>query len=1304
VGSGRRGILVAVMALILAVNNGAFAALGFMGVNSPSSSALALVSGPTAAVQSVVPSVTFVDYAQCANGAPPSTSTACPDLWINGILNANNSHYHEGDVTAQRAEVSYPAGAAFTGATMTFKYQSTKGGIHAYDSLATWNYTQTTANKNQDLNAADVVNAPTSTLPMTSDLTAAAHELPAANRVWTMYGGTLTSSSAVTHDCTTSTTQCTGDDYGTVTVTYSVPASTSTRNVQLLFGGHLAVSTGPLGWGAGLGSASVSGGPYHIKWDLADGASIGQRDNQIMASAIIPAPALSITKSGCATVAAGGTCSYSILVNNTGTASASGVVVTDTLPTGLTPTSATWGASATACGISGQTVTCNIGTVAASSSVTVTVNVTAGAAACGTVTNTATLNATGQTQQQSSTTTQIQCASLSITKTTSTSSVALGGAATFTITVTNNANATLTATGVTISDTLPAGFTYASGTSGGTGTRTATTNPTAGQTILAWGTWSLAPGQTATATFTATAPNSCGSYNNNAGYTSTNAGSGSTTSPATVTVTGCAPSLSITKTTSTSSVALGGAATFTITVTNSASATATATGVTISDTLPTGFTFASGTSGGTGTRTATSNPTAGQTTLAWGTWSLAPGQTATATFTATAPSAANSCGTYDNNAGYASTNAGSGSTSSPATVTVTGCTGNLSITKTTSTATVVLGGAATFTITVTNNANATLTATGVTISDTLPSGFTYASTGAAGGTGTRTSTTNPTAGDTDLTFGTWSLAPGQTASVTFTATAPSAADSCGAYNNNASVGSGNDGSASTTSPATVTVVCPDVRVLKTAGQAISAGGTASFTILVTAGGSGDSTQVMLTDDLAAGLTWSKSGTDAGACTITGTLLACNFGTMTNGSSRTVTLTATTSSANCPSITNTALVSAEVDTDVTNDSSTAIQTVNCGAISLTKTADNASVTAGTAIGFIITATNNGAGTATSTTVSDTLPTTAGTSWTIDTLNSDAGCSITTGTLTCTFGDLASKASKHVHVTSPTTLASCGTVTNDAIVRTGNAGNSEASASLTVNCPPAPQVGLLQVTKYNDTNRNGTRDAGEPGLQGFVFTVKSGGVTVATLSSDANGMASAGNMPAGTYTITETQQTGWTSTDPGTSLTKTASVSVGQTTTVLFGNAAVQLPPTSAGTLVVTKYNDLNANKTRDTNEPALSGWMFTVKDASGATVGSVATDANGNAIFSNVAFGTYTVTETLQAGWTSTDPGGATPTKTVTINAANTTVLFGNAQIKLPNTSTAEAPASPSPAMLFLLGVLLLQGLLITLVFRRWRND
>ena len=95
-----------------------------------SSMNLAFLGG---AASAAVPTVSFVDYAQCSNDAPPSTSTACPGSWINGILNSNNSHYAEDQVTPQRAEVSYPAGDAFAGATMTFRYQTKKGGINAYE-------------------------------------------------------------------------------------------------------------------------------------------------------------------------------------------------------------------------------------------------------------------------------------------------------------------------------------------------------------------------------------------------------------------------------------------------------------------------------------------------------------------------------------------------------------------------------------------------------------------------------------------------------------------------------------------------------------------------------------------------------------------------------------------------------------------------------------------------------------------------------------------------------------------------------------------------------------------------------------------------------------------------------------------------------------------------------------------------------------------------------------------------------------------------------------------------------------------
>src|SRR5204863_4843618 len=78
------------------------------------------------------------------------------------------------------------------------------------------------------------------------------------------------------------------------------------------------------------------------------------------------------------------------------------------------------------------------------------------------------------------------------------------------------------------------------------------------------------------------------------------------------------------------------------------------------------------------------------------------------------------------------------------------------------------------------------------------------------------------------------------------------------------------------------------------------------------------------------------------------------------------------------------------------------TVNCGNIGITKTADAPSVSAGDQIGFVITATNTGAGETRGVTVTDTLPIKTGVSWSIDGANSDSGCSISGGVLTCNFG--------------------------------------------------------------------------------------------------------------------------------------------------------------------------------------------------------------------------------------------------------------------------------------------------------------
>lgn len=233
------------------------------------------------------------DYAQCANGKPPSTALDCPSGWINGILNTNNSHYAENQNTPQRALLDLPANGSLTERTITITYLTRKGVHHAYDSLGQWNLTQTLANRCQGINpAANCPGGAESKFTIPSDTTVVAdtgagsatslHELPAAQRYMSMFGGTITDISPPVHDNAAGP----GDDYASVQVTYDV--TSLPRKVQLLFGGHLALGPGSSGWGSGLGASDVSGGPYHIRVTEVDGGAIGNRDNQIMSNAIQP--------------------------------------------------------------------------------------------------------------------------------------------------------------------------------------------------------------------------------------------------------------------------------------------------------------------------------------------------------------------------------------------------------------------------------------------------------------------------------------------------------------------------------------------------------------------------------------------------------------------------------------------------------------------------------------------------------------------------------------------------------------------------------------------------------------------------------------------------------------------------------------------------------------------------------------------------------------------------------------------------------------------------------------------------------
>jgi hypothetical protein len=268
--------------------------------------ATVLVIGP--AVQAANTDVSISDYSQCTDGTADDNFKACTG-WINGILNAQNSTYHEDEVTPQRLLLKVPKGATL-GHSLDLTYLTRKGSAqaHAYDSLATWNFTQTDANRCQSLQNCpsgspfefDIPSDPTEVPPTTTqggNASTAFRELPQANRKFQFFGPVLTADAPGTPTHTAAGTPS-SDDYATITVNYTLDSSVvdtnddqlvdATTYVQLVFGGHLAASAGSRSWGAGLGAANINGGPYHIRVTKIDATAIGNRDNQITSGAILP--------------------------------------------------------------------------------------------------------------------------------------------------------------------------------------------------------------------------------------------------------------------------------------------------------------------------------------------------------------------------------------------------------------------------------------------------------------------------------------------------------------------------------------------------------------------------------------------------------------------------------------------------------------------------------------------------------------------------------------------------------------------------------------------------------------------------------------------------------------------------------------------------------------------------------------------------------------------------------------------------------------------------------------------------------
>ncbi|OGS97888.1 MAG: hypothetical protein A3H99_12650 [Gallionellales bacterium RIFCSPLOWO2_02_FULL_59_110] len=363
------------------------------------------------------------------------------------------------------------------------------------------------------------------------------------------------------------------------------------------------------------------------------------------------------------------------------------------------------------------------------------------------------------------------------------------------------------------------------------------------------------------------------------------------------------------------------------------------------------------------------------------------------------------------------------------------------ITKAVNPSSVATGQPVAYTVTIANASGSAITLT--QIDDSLPSGFTYASTTSVTNAGVPViPTASPAGGDSGTVS--WilnggagiSIANGTSVVLIFDATASGTA---GTYNNTATANT-SFGSI-TSAPVAVGVDAARISLSKTPGAyLVNPGGTVTYALAYSNDSSVQVTGATLTDTLPANVSCTSYTVNGGTpVSCSGTSVSISLGSLAAGATGTVALTVTVDAGyNTTSLVNSATLDVLAPDGVTHVTKTATSTIAVNvpapAFSLTKTASAAQIAENTNLTWTIAYNNYGTGSASNVVISDPLP--SGFNYVSSTPNADSAPSVgANGTVTWNLGTLASGASGSVQVVAKTAASFTGTdnpATNTATV--------------------------------------------------------------------------------------------------------------------------------------------------------------------------------------------------------------------------------------------------------------------------------